>query len=225
MLVTELQDKHDAFAASAAALTKSGTSTLELAMAGVPMVVTYRVNPLTAAIARRLVTVRYASLVNLLAGREVVPELIQEACTPERLADGAAQLLDDPAVAAAQRAAFRDVAGIAAPARGHAVRRRRRRRAGSARSALTPPSARATAAMLSVTASAAASARRPAAASTSTGAPSSTEAANAACSAASESWSCQDDLLDAEAGDARHRLRRARAAITVSLRLAKSAAR
>ena len=52
ILVTETPDKHDAFAASAAALTKSGTSTLELALAGVPMLVAYRVNPLTAAIAR-----------------------------------------------------------------------------------------------------------------------------------------------------------------------------
>ena len=69
ILVTDTAEKHDAFAASAAALTKSGTSTLELAMADVPMLVAYRVNPLTAAIATRLVTVRYASLLNLLAGR------------------------------------------------------------------------------------------------------------------------------------------------------------
>ena len=118
MLVTESQDKHDAFAASAAALTKSGTSTLELAMAGVPMVVTYRVNPLTAAIARRLVTVQYASLVNLLAGREVVPELIQQACTPDRLAAEMRTLLDDPAAAAAQRAACRDVLALLRPPAG-----------------------------------------------------------------------------------------------------------
>ena len=87
-------------------------------MAGVPMVVTYRVNPLTAAIARRLVTVRYASLVNLLAQREVVPELIQEACTPDRLAAAVRSLLDDPAVAAAQRAGCREVLAFAAPAAG-----------------------------------------------------------------------------------------------------------
>ena len=68
ILVTETGEKHDAFAASAAALTKSGTSTLELALAGVPMLVGYRVNPLTAFIARRTVKVRYASLLNLLAG-------------------------------------------------------------------------------------------------------------------------------------------------------------
>jgi lipid-A-disaccharide synthase len=109
VLVTEVQDKYDAFAASAAALTKSGTSTLELAMGGVPMAVTYRVNPVNAAIARRMVTVSYASLLNLLAQREVVPELLQEACTPERLASAVRSLLDDPAAAANQRDACRDV--------------------------------------------------------------------------------------------------------------------
>ena len=54
IVVTDVDDKHDAFAAAGAALTKSGTSTLELALAGVPMAVTYRVNPLTAFMARRL---------------------------------------------------------------------------------------------------------------------------------------------------------------------------
>ena len=107
ILVTETRDKHDAFAASAAALTKSGTSSLELAVAGVPMWSAYRVNPLTAAIARRLIKVRYASLVNLLAGSEVVPEMIQQDCTPERLAAALARLLNDPAAATDQRAACR----------------------------------------------------------------------------------------------------------------------
>ena len=107
ILVTETGEKHDAFAASAAALTKSGTSTLELALAGVPMLVGYRVNPLTAFIAHRLVTVRYASLLNLLAGREIVPEMIQQACTPDRLAAVLTHLLTDPAAADAQRAACR----------------------------------------------------------------------------------------------------------------------
>ncbi len=116
VLVTETRDKYDAFAASAAALTKSGTSTLELAMAGVPMVVTYRVNPLTAAIARRMVTVSYASLLNLLAQRAVVPELVQQACTPERLAAAVRELLDDDAAAAAQRESYRDVLKMLSPA-------------------------------------------------------------------------------------------------------------
>ncbi len=115
VLVTDTADKHDAFAASAVALTKSGTSTLELAMGGVPMVVTYRVNPLSAAIARRMITVSHASLVNLLAQREIVPELLQEACTPELLAAALRVLLDDPAAAAAQRAGFRDVLAMLRP--------------------------------------------------------------------------------------------------------------
>ena len=118
ILVSELHAKHDAFAASAAALTKSGTSTLELAMADVPMVVTYRVNPLTAAIAQRLVKVRYAALINLLAEREVVPELIQQACTPDNLAAAVRTLLDDPATAAAQRTACRDVLASLRPPAG-----------------------------------------------------------------------------------------------------------
>lgn len=109
VVVTELADKHDAFAASDAALTKSGTSTLELALAGVPMLVTYRVNPLTAAIARRLVKVKYAALVNLLAGRELVPELIQQHSTPPRLAAVLETLLSDPSAADAQRIGFRAV--------------------------------------------------------------------------------------------------------------------
>jgi lipid-A-disaccharide synthase len=107
ILVTDTEEKHDAFAASAAALTKSGTSTLELALAGVPMLVAYRVNPLTAAIARRLLRVRYASVINLLAGREIIPEMIQHACTPDRLAATLTGLLTDPAAAATQIAACR----------------------------------------------------------------------------------------------------------------------
>ena len=115
ILVSTTAEKHDAFAAAAAALTKSGTSTLELALAGVPMVVAYRVNPLTAVIARRLIRVKYAAIVNLLAGRFVVPEFIQDHCTPALLADAVAAVLTDPHAAAVQRMAFRDIAADLAP--------------------------------------------------------------------------------------------------------------
>ena len=128
LVLTEIGEKHDAFAAAAAALTKSGTSTLELALAGVPMAVTYRVNPLTGAIARRLIRVPHVAMVNLLAGREIVPELLQQDCTPATLAAILARLIGDDAVAAAQRAAFRDVlatlrppAGLPSEAAAHAV--------------------------------------------------------------------------------------------------------
>jgi lipid-A-disaccharide synthase len=118
IMVTDVAGKHDAFAAARVALTKSGTSTLELALAGVPMVVTYRVNPITAAIVRRVVKVSYAAMVNLLAGREVVPELIQGDCTPERLAAEVSRLIEDEDAAAAQRAAFAAVMASLRPAAG-----------------------------------------------------------------------------------------------------------
>jgi len=93
------------FAAADAALAKSGTTTLEAALAGVPMVVAYRVQRLSGWLARRLVTVPWISLVNLVAGRGVVPELVQDEVTAERLAEAAGPLLDPGSDAArAQRA-------------------------------------------------------------------------------------------------------------------------
>jgi len=107
ILITDEAGKCDAFAAATAALSKSGTSTLELALAGVPMVVAYRVNPITAAIARRVVKVQFASILNLLAGRAVLPEFIQQDCTAEKLAAALLPLLTTPAAAQAQRDAVR----------------------------------------------------------------------------------------------------------------------
>lgn len=118
IVIDGAEGKADAFAAAHVALCKSGTSSLELAFAGVPMVVAYRVNPLSAALARRLIKVPYASLVNLLAGCEVVPELIQESCTPERIARTIGGLLADASRAEAQRAAFPSLLGSLAAATG-----------------------------------------------------------------------------------------------------------
>jgi len=109
VVVTDLDDKHDAYAAASAALTKSGTSTLELALAGVPMAVTYRVNALSGFMARRMIRVKHVAMVNLLAGRAIVPELLQQDCTPEKLAATVLSLVRDPVTAEAQRTAFRDV--------------------------------------------------------------------------------------------------------------------
>jgi lipid-A-disaccharide synthase len=120
ILVEGNEAKHDAFAAVAqsggAGLIKSGTSSLEMAVAGIPHVVAYKVNALTAAIVRRLVKVPHASLVNLLAEREVVPERLQENCTPEALAEALLRPMLDPAVAAAQRAGMAEsLAKLRAP--------------------------------------------------------------------------------------------------------------
>ena len=106
ILVADAAGKHDAFAACDAALTKSGTSTLELALANVPMLVTYRINPLSHQIVKRVVKVKYASILNLLLDRPVVPELLQYESRPDRLAAELHRLLTDPGAVAAQRQGF-----------------------------------------------------------------------------------------------------------------------
>ncbi len=93
-------------AAADAALCTSGTITLEVAAAGVPTVAAYRASWLTAAMVRRMVRVDTANLVNLVLGRKVVPEFLQERCTPGNLEAAIGALLTDPAAGAVQRAAF-----------------------------------------------------------------------------------------------------------------------
>lgn len=78
-----------------AALVKSGTSTLQAALAGAPLVVTYRVNPLTFFLAQQLVQVPHVGLVNLVAGSRVAPELLQDDATPKRLAAALLPLLGE----------------------------------------------------------------------------------------------------------------------------------
>lgn len=103
-------ERFDAFAASDVAMAKSGTVTLELGLARVPMAVAYRVSALTVFIVRRMpIAVKYASLVNLLTDREVVPELIQEDCTPAAVAEKVGTLLGSPEARAAQQEGFAEV--------------------------------------------------------------------------------------------------------------------
>jgi lipid-A-disaccharide synthase len=104
--------KRDAFAASRAALAASGTVALELAMARLPAVIAYRVNPLTGFLAERLVKVPYVNLVNLLLDREAVPELLLERCTPEALESAIARLLADDAARAGQIAAYAEALAL-----------------------------------------------------------------------------------------------------------------
>ncbi len=89
-------------AAADAAIIKSGTSTLEAALTDTPMVVAYQVHPVSFAISRRLVTIKWVSLVNLVADRPVVPELLQERVSADALATAVTPLLraDDPATRA-----------------------------------------------------------------------------------------------------------------------------
>jgi lipid-A-disaccharide synthase len=106
--VRGVAEKFAAFAASDVALAASGTVLLELAMAELPAVAAYRMNRLTGWLARRLVKTRYVNLVNIILDRRVVPELLLEECTPDRLSSALADLLDDAAARAAQIAGYRE---------------------------------------------------------------------------------------------------------------------
>ena len=88
---------YNALAAADAAVVSSGTATIEAALLDVPMVVIYRVTPLTALLAKPLVRTPFYSMVNLIAGRRAVPELIQNDFTPKRVAAEVLRLLNNPA--------------------------------------------------------------------------------------------------------------------------------
>ncbi len=87
-------DSHTVFRAATAAMCKSGTTTLEAALCGCPLVVAYRTSPMTYAIAKRLVTLPNIALVNIVAGRRVAPEFIQHDLRADRVAPALGTLLD-----------------------------------------------------------------------------------------------------------------------------------
>jgi lipid-A-disaccharide synthase len=87
---------YEALSAADAAIVSSGTATIEAALLGTPMVVVYRLTPLTAFLAKPLVRTPFFSMVNLIAGRQVVPELVQREFTPARVAEETLQFLRSP---------------------------------------------------------------------------------------------------------------------------------
>ena len=98
--------KYDAFAASRAALAASGTVSLELALAGLPMTVAYRLSRSTEMFLDRVLKVRQVNLVNLILGRPLVAEHLGPNCTPERLAATLVTLIEDERVRAAHREGY-----------------------------------------------------------------------------------------------------------------------
>jgi lipid-A-disaccharide synthase len=102
-------EKFDAFAAATAALAKSGTVTLELALSGVPSVIAYRINRLTHAVASRIATGKYAGLPNVVLDRPLMPEFLQYTATPDALTGALVPLLTDSAARRAQVAGAAEV--------------------------------------------------------------------------------------------------------------------
>jgi len=107
-------EKRAAFRIAHAALAKSGTVTLELALAGVPMVTAYRVGTVEAWIVRRAIKVRSVILANLVLGENVVPEFLQEDCTPDNLSRALRDMLFNTPMRQRQLKAFAGIDGIMA---------------------------------------------------------------------------------------------------------------
>jgi lipid-A-disaccharide synthase len=100
-------DAYNALAAADLAIVSSGTATVETALLGIPMIVVYRLSPLTARLAKPLVKTKFFAMVNLIAGRSVVPELIQDDFTAQRVASEALSLLSDSSEGQARIAEMR----------------------------------------------------------------------------------------------------------------------
>lgn len=99
-------EKRAAFRIARAALAKSGTVTLELALSGIPMVTAYRVGAMEAFILRRAIQVSSVILANLVIGKDVIPEFLQEDCAPEKLAAALSEVLTDSSLRRQQVEAF-----------------------------------------------------------------------------------------------------------------------
>ena len=99
-------EKRAAFRIARAALAKSGTVTLELALSGIPMVTAYRVGAMEAFILRRAIQVSSVILANLVIGKDVIPEFLQEDCMPEKLASALSEVLTDTPMRRQQVEAF-----------------------------------------------------------------------------------------------------------------------
>lgn len=100
--IVEGSEKHSALFAADFALAKSGTNTLEASLYHLPMVVCYKVNFATYVMAKLLLRIRFANLINLILEREVIPELIQQKCTAKEIADNLEKLIKDKNLAQKQ---------------------------------------------------------------------------------------------------------------------------
>ena len=111
-IVVGEQEKRAAFRIANAALAKSGTVTLELALSGVPMVTAYRTGAAEAWIVRRAVNVKSVILANLVVGENAVPEFLQEDCTPDKLSNSLREILTDSPSRQRQLEAFAGINDI-----------------------------------------------------------------------------------------------------------------
>ena len=109
LCVSFKDETYNALAAADVAIVSSGTATVEAALLNTPMVVVYRVSPLTAILAKPLVRTAHFAMVNLIADKQVVPELVQDDFTPDRVAEAVLNLLHDPNARTAMKEGLAEV--------------------------------------------------------------------------------------------------------------------
>ena len=102
-------ETYDALAAADCAIVASGTATVEAALLGTPMVVVYRVAPVTAAILRHMIRTPFIGMVNLIGGRRVVPELTQDEFTPAAVEKEVRRMLESPSARDEAKAGLAEV--------------------------------------------------------------------------------------------------------------------
>lgn len=109
IITTSKSDKIFTFYVSDVAIAASGTVALELARVGVPSIIIYKTSPITAALVKYMIKIKYVSLVNILADQMVLPELLQEDCTAGKIFACVTELIDDLAKKEAQKERFKSV--------------------------------------------------------------------------------------------------------------------
>ncbi|MEI8320944.1 MAG: lipid-A-disaccharide synthase [Alphaproteobacteria bacterium] len=115
IFIIDQEDKKNAYAASSLALAASGTVTLELALANVPTVMTYKVSKLTEWIARRFIKIKYACMINILLDEAVIPELLQQDCNADTLSKEILKLLNSKGKRDLQKEAFAKIKKLLHP--------------------------------------------------------------------------------------------------------------
>lgn len=108
LIVDNLDEKFDCFSASVAAIAASGTVTLELALTDTPHIIAYKLGPISAWIAKKVIRTPFVNLINIIMNRAVVPELLLEQCEPGPMSQALLKLIDEKDARASQLRDFRE---------------------------------------------------------------------------------------------------------------------
>jgi lipid-A-disaccharide synthase len=103
IIINDIEEKKHLYAGADIALAKSGTGTLELALAGLPMIVTYKINPISAFFLKPFFKVPYVNLINIIQNKQVIPEMLQDMCKAEILSNNIKRIINNKELQQKQR--------------------------------------------------------------------------------------------------------------------------